>query len=156
MVSRNNRPLVAVLLGLTLVRSASQIGRADETAPVLSETRANRLFTLKILPLLKDKCFGCHGRDPEDIRADYDLLTRAKMIRGGESGKTALVPGKPQDSPLYRALLWDGYEMPPKETDRLSKEETEYFSKWIAAGAPLARCRTSAGHSENRMVGSGK
>ncbi len=136
MVSRNNRPLVAVLLGLTLVRSASQIGRADETAPVLSETRANRLFTLKILPLLKDKCFGCHGRDPEDIRADYDLLTRAKMIRGGESGKTALVPGKPQDSPLYRALLWDGYEMPPKETDRLSKEETEYFSKWIAAGAP--------------------
>lgn len=96
----------------------------------------DRLFTLKVLPLLKVKCFGCHGNDPKDIRGDYDLLTRAGMLKGGESEEPSLVPGKPEDSPLYQAVLWNGLEMPPKENDRLTKEETEYIRKWIATGAP--------------------
>ena len=97
---------------------------------------AERLFTLKVLPLLKTKCFGCHGSDPEDIRGDYDLLTREGLIKGGESEEAAVIPGKPEESPLYQAVLWDGYEMPPKENDRLTKVETEYIRKWIEAGAP--------------------
>jgi hypothetical protein len=96
----------------------------------------DRLFTLRVLPLLKVKCFGCHGNDPEDIRGDYDLMTREKMFKGGESEEPSVIPGKPEDSPLYQAILWDGMEMPPKENDRLTKEETEYFRKWIADGAP--------------------
>lgn len=96
----------------------------------------DRLFTLKVLPLLKVKCFGCHGSDPEDTRGDYNLLTRDAMLKGGESEETALVPGKPEESPLYKAIMWDGMEMPPKENDRLTEEETEHFRKWIAAGAP--------------------
>jgi mono/diheme cytochrome c family protein len=97
---------------------------------------AERLFTLRVLPLLKTKCFGCHGQDPKDVRGDYNLLNRANMITGGESEEVALIPGKPEDSPLYQAILWQGSEMPPKENDRLTKQETEYFRKWIAAGAP--------------------
>lgn len=100
------------------------------------QTDANRLFTLKVLPLLKVKCFGCHGTDAEDTRGDYNLLTRDAMLKGGESEETALVPGQPEESPLYKAIMWDGMEMPPKENDRLTKEETEYFRKWIEAGAP--------------------
>ena len=97
----------------------------------------DRLFTLKVLPLLKVKCFGCHGNDPADTRGDYNLLTRDAMLKGGESEETSLVPGKPEESPLYKAILWeDGMEMPPKENDRLTKEETEHFRKWIEAGAP--------------------
>ncbi len=115
---------------------ASQVCNANDIEPVLTEARANRLFTLKVFPLLKVKCFGCHGHDPEDIRGDYDLLTREGMLKGGESQETSLVPGKPEKSPLYQAVIWDGLEMPPKENDRLSEEETEYIRKWIAAGAP--------------------
>jgi len=102
----------------------------------LSGAAAERLFTLRVLPLLKVKCFGCHGKDPDDVRGDYDLLTRAAMLQGGESGDPSLVPGKPEESPLYQAVLWQGLEMPPKENDRLAKHETEYFRQWIAAGAP--------------------
>lgn len=94
------------------------------------------LFTLKVLPVLKEKCFGCHGQDPEDIRGAYNLLTREGMLKGGESEEPSLVPGKPEESPLYQAVLWEGYEMPPKENDRLTEEETEYIRQWIAAGAP--------------------
>ncbi|WP_206028517.1 PSD1 and planctomycete cytochrome C domain-containing protein [Thalassoroseus pseudoceratinae] len=97
---------------------------------------ANRLFTLKVLPLLKQKCFGCHGNDPKDIRGGYDLLSREGMLKGGDSGETSIVPGKPAESSLYQAVLWETYEMPPKETDRLTKAESEYIRKWIAAGAP--------------------
>ena len=52
----------------------------------------DRLFTLKVLPLLKVKCFGCHGSDPEDTRGDYNLLTRDAMLKGGESEESSLVP----------------------------------------------------------------
>ena len=75
----------------------------------------DRLFTLKVLPLLKEKCFGCHGNDPADIRGELDLLTREKMLEGGESEEPSIVPGKPEESLLYQAILWDGYEMPPRK-----------------------------------------
>jgi hypothetical protein len=121
---------------LSVVTSAPFASVAADQQSVPGQAAANRLFTLRVLPLLKVKCFGCHGTDPEDIRGDYDLLTREKMLKGGESEEFALVPGKPDESLLYQAILWDGMEMPPKENDRLTKEETEYFRKWIAAGVP--------------------
>ncbi len=124
----------SVLLGLSAGITATS--RADDSEPVLSEGRANRLFTLKVLPLFKEKCFGCHGNDAEDIRGDYNLLTREAMLKGGESEEPSVIPGKPDESPLYQAVLWEGYEMPPKENDRLTTEETEYIRKWIEAGAP--------------------
>ena len=95
-----------------------------------------KLFSLKVLPLLKTKCFGCHGMDQDDVRGDYNLMTRKSMIHGGESGVVALVPGKPTESLLYQAILWEGMEMPPKETDRLSPDEADLVRQWIAAGAP--------------------
>lgn len=97
---------------------------------------AEEHFTLKVLPLLQTKCFGCHGKDPQDIRGDYNMLSRAGLLAGGESGEPSLIPGKPQASPLYQAVLWDGLEMPPKENDRLTAVETEQIRQWIAAGAP--------------------
>lgn len=109
----------------------------DESPKNESGVKAGeRLFTLDVLPLLKEKCFGCHGNDPNDIRGEYNLMTREGMLKGGESGETSLVPGKPVESSLYQAVLWDGYEMPPKENDKLTKEETELIRKWIIAGAP--------------------
>ena len=102
----------------------------------LDKPAANRLFTLKVLPLLKEKCFGCHGVDPKDIRGDYNVMSRAGMLKGGESGETSLVPGKPNESPLFQAILWIGLEMPPKENDRLDQEEVALVRHWIEAGAP--------------------
>lgn len=126
--------IFVVLFGAVAFESSSSVAADERTEQ--GQASANRLFTLRVLPLLKVKCFGCHGTDQDDIRGDYDLLTREKMITGGESGEIALVPGKPEESPLYLAILWDGYEMPPKENDRLTKEETDYFRRWIADGAP--------------------
>ncbi len=93
-------------------------------------------FTLKVLPLLKAKCFGCHGDDPEDIQGAFDVRDRDSLLRGGESEEASIVPGDPDASPLFRAVKWEGLEMPPKENDRLSEAEIELVRRWIVAGAP--------------------
>jgi len=110
---------------------------ADEaTTKKLDRAAAERLFTLHVMPLLKEKCLSCHGDDPEDVRGQFDMRTREGLLAGGESEEPALAPGEPDKSPLYQAVLWDGLEMPPKENDRLSEKQTEVLRQWITAGAP--------------------
>ena len=108
------------------VLSASGSSQADE---------ADRLFTLKVLPLFKAKCFGCHA-DGDDLKGEFDIRNRISVLKGGESGDAAIVPGKPNEGTLYAAIRWDGLEMPPKENDRLTKEEIKHVHDWIMAGAP--------------------
>ncbi|MEL6108271.1 MAG: PSD1 and planctomycete cytochrome C domain-containing protein [Planctomycetota bacterium] len=116
-----------VCVATLIVFGGSSTARGDD---------ADTLFTLKVLPLLKQKCFGCHGGDASDIRGDYNLVTREGMLKGGESEETSLVPGHPEESTLYQAVRWDGLEMPPKENDRLTEQEVDWIRNWIESGAP--------------------
>ena len=129
-------PIRLSMFVLVAITIAPRACAADQKPAVLNQPAAQRLFTLRVLPLLTVKCFGCHGQDPKDIRGDYNLLTREGMLTGGESAETSLVPGKPAQSSIYQAVLWDGLEMPPKENDKLTQADTEYIRQWIAAGAP--------------------
>ncbi len=105
------------------------------TAPT---AEAERHFVRHVLPVLKDKCLACHGDDPKKQKGGLDLRTRAAMLTGGDSGEPALVPGRPEKSPLFIAVTRkdDTLKMPPKENDKLSTDEVERFRGWIAAGAP--------------------
>ena len=35
----------------------------------------DRHFTLKVQPVLSEKCNGCHGDDPEKIKGGFNMLT---------------------------------------------------------------------------------
>lgn len=96
----------------------------------------DRHFTLKLLPLLKSKCLGCHGAVGDDIKGEFDIRTRASLLSGGESGDPGVVPGNLDESALIQAVRWDGLEMPPKENDRLTPEQVAVVERWVAAGAP--------------------
>ncbi len=61
-----------------------------------------------------------------------NLDYREGLLSGGESGP-ALVPGKPDESLLIRALQHDGIEMPP--SGPLPEVIVNDFKKWIAMGA---------------------
>jgi len=104
------------------------------------EVPADVLFARKIQPLFKVKCLTCHGDNPEKLKGDLDMRTRAGLLKGGESEESALVPGKAMTSPLYlavtRAHEADWSAMPPKENDKLSAEQVGYIKEWITAGAP--------------------
>ncbi|MEM9079912.1 MAG: PSD1 and planctomycete cytochrome C domain-containing protein [Verrucomicrobiota bacterium] len=101
-------------------------------------SHADELFTLKIKPLLTQKCLACHGDDPQDLGGEPSLLTRDDFLKGGESVTDLLVPGRASKSFLMTVVKWEDpdYEMPPKENDRLTPEEITDLVTWINAGAP--------------------
>ncbi len=92
-------------------------------------------FVTEVLPVLKSKCFACHGNQPDDLKGDLDLTSLQKMLDGGESGDPSIVIGDPESSILINAIRWDDYEMPPKENDRLNDLQIAAVEKWIADGA---------------------
>jgi mono/diheme cytochrome c family protein len=91
----------------------------------------------EVRAILQARCVICHGAS--DRKGGLDLRTVASRLKGGQSGP-AVVPGKPEESLLYRRIVKG--EMPP---DKLAKElavelptaaETEKIRAWIAEGAP--------------------
>jgi hypothetical protein len=108
-------------------------------AHALLANDAERLFTLKVKPTFAAKCNGCHGDDAADIKGKLDMLTREKLLHGGEAhGADVLVPGDAAKSLLMSAIRWEDedLEMPPKENDRLTPEQIAQIESWINAGAP--------------------
>jgi mono/diheme cytochrome c family protein len=95
--------------------------------------------------LLKAKCVRCHGEKKQE--SGLDLRSRETILKGGDSGP-ALVPGKPDESRLYKRVR-DG-EMPPKKVDRLSPREIATVRQWIAAGAPFEGARQNHDADERR------
>ena len=101
--------VVSLVFAAIAVVFAGGVGRGNEP------TAAEKLFALQVKPLLADKCFSCHGDDPDKIKGDLSLLTRADMLKGGEYSDKVLVPGSAEESDLYVAVTWEDeeLEMPP-------------------------------------------
>tara|TARA_R110002049_G_scaffold2750_2_gene21582 strand:+ start:408905 stop:411601 length:2697 start_codon:yes stop_codon:yes gene_type:complete len=102
-------------------------------------TDGEKLFALRVKPLVAEKCMACHGDDPDEIQGEFDMRTRESMLLGGESFQhEVLIPGKGDESFLYLTTTRQegGYEMPPKEADQLSEEQQWWIRDWINAGAP--------------------
>lgn len=115
--------------------------------PAEDDTEAERLFTLKVGPLLAEKCNGCHGNDSEKVKGDFNMLTREALLAGGETfGAEVLVPGDASKSFLVETVKWSDpdYEMPPKENDRLTTEQITMVETWINAGAPWPDAETQS------------
>jgi mono/diheme cytochrome c family protein len=90
-------------------------------------------YARDVKPLLKARCWACHGvlKQEGGLRLDTAELAR----KGGEDGRV-LVPGNPGGSELVRrvqAKLDDG-RMPP-EGQPLTGEQISLLSRWISAGA---------------------
>ncbi len=91
-------------------------------------------FRRDIAPILEARCWDCHGEDEQVSGLRLDL--RANMLRGGDSGLSALVPGRPDKSYLIDVVkhLDADLKMPPDE-DRIPATEIELLSRWIREGA---------------------
>ena len=119
--------------------AAATPGRADDDRPSAPVTPGEKLFVGDVFPLLERKCFGCHGADEEEIEGGLDLTTRKGLAKGGdEFGSQVLQPGNAKASVLYRVVSGKepDHVMPPKESERLTREEMWSLRDWIDAGAP--------------------
>jgi hypothetical protein len=91
-------------------------------------------FESKIRPMFAKHCYECHSAESGKSKGDLLLDSRAAWQVGGESGP-AIIPGKPDDSLLFKAIRRSGEtpEMPPKT--HLPPQVISDFRKWIADGA---------------------
>ena len=117
------------------------------------------LWTAKLQPLLDTHCAKCHG--PLEQKGGLEVDTPQALLKGGDEGPV-LVPGQPDQSPLYQVLA-PGADphMPPKK--QLSDAERAIVRDWITAlaepaaadppAAPLApRSFSSIGEAVDALV----
>jgi hypothetical protein len=94
-------------------------------------------FNRDVRPILADKCFPCHGPDAGKRKARLRLDTD-KGAKADLGGRSAVVPGKPDDSEMLARVTSDdkARRMPPARTGKeLSAKEVELLRRWIAQGA---------------------
>ncbi len=98
-------------------------------------TTADQLFfTETIEPLLKRYCFECHSHESDNMSGGLTLDSRNGWKKGGDRGP-AIVPKKPDESLLIKAVRRDSddLQMPPDE--RLSQETVALLVEWVEQGA---------------------
>jgi hypothetical protein len=109
------------------------------SADVKPEERA--FFEQKIRPILVTRCYSCHGPEAKTFKGNLRLDIPSGWRKGGESGEPAIVPKKPAESLLLKAVNHDGLEMPPK-SPKIPASEIADLTRWIAMGAPDPREET--------------
>ncbi len=100
-------------------------------------------FEKKIRPLLAEHCSECHSPEHK-VKGGLRLDSRAGWEEGGDAG-AALVPGKPEESLLIKAVRYrdKDLQMPPKK--KLSPEEIATLEQWVKLGAPDPRSGEAQG-----------
>jgi mono/diheme cytochrome c family protein len=103
---------------------------AEETAPPEAIS-----FFRQVLPILRAKnCTGCH--QPAKRGGEYVMTDFAALLKGGESGSPAIVPGKPAESYLVEQITpVKGKADMPKDAPPLAAAEIALIAKWIEQGA---------------------
>ena len=94
-------------------------------------------YLTQIKPLLRERCFACHGALKQNNGLRLDTADLIK--RGGKHGP-ALVARKPEKSLLLTKVSATNLsERMPPEGDALKPVQIELLRRWIAAGAPAPK-----------------
>jgi hypothetical protein len=117
-----------VVLWLTLATACLALA-----PPALAEDAAS-FFESKIRPVLVEHCYKCHSGQARSPKGGLRLDSPEDLRKGGGSGP-AILPGKPEESLIVKALSHEGEvaEMPPDE--KLPDAVVADFRRWVAAGA---------------------
>jgi cytochrome c5 len=98
-------------------------------------------FAKDIQPIMERSCWTCHN--PTLRMSQLDLTTRESALKGGSRG-VVLVPGKAEQSRVYRAVAGLDTISMPLEGTKLTAAEAEKVKAWIDAGAQYPALTSSA------------
>jgi hypothetical protein len=100
----------------------------------LDATEAAKVsFARQIKPILTENCDECHSA--EEHKGAFEITTLAKLIKGGKKASPAIIPGKPDESPLVQYLRGQREPQMPKGNSALSEDDLHLVRLWILAGA---------------------
>ncbi|MEO2017630.1 MAG: DUF1549 domain-containing protein, partial [Fuerstiella sp.] len=86
-----------------------------------------------IKPVLKAKCYSCHGAIRQE--ANLRLDTVEFMHRGGDTGPALKIGDELHSDVLFRVTAPDKSERMPPEGEPLSLEQIARFRMWLSGGA---------------------
>jgi WD40 repeat protein len=124
---------LAALLPAPLVAQDQQ-PKFEDPIPVVKLDRKDAvLYEKEVEPIFKNRCFVCHSG--KEKKGKLDMGTYETLIKGGKRG-TSIVPGKSQDSLLYKLA---GHTqkpfMPPEDEGFVTPKELAVIALWIDQGA---------------------
>jgi ankyrin repeat protein len=111
------------------------------TISLRSQNSSKVDFGRDIQPILRERCYGCHGSSQQIQGLRLDRRRIAIPNRVG-ANRASIVPGNSEASPVYLKLIGKqgGLQMPPDGA--LSAEQIGLIKRWIDEGAdwpdPLA------------------
>ena len=117
--------LVTILLSSTTAIAFQATGKQGVQTPGPPVS-----FQRDIRPLISNICSACHGPDEKARKANLRLDTQVGLLK-------TVIPGKPEQSPLYLRLKQTGPgKMPPATFLRQpTPQQVELVAKWISRGA---------------------
>ncbi len=96
-------------------------------------------FNREVRPILSDRCYPCHGPDAGNRKTGMRLDDEANAKSQLKSKRYAIVPGKPEESEVYRRIASNSpsLRMPPAYNGhaKLDDKSIELVKRWIAEGA---------------------
>lgn len=120
----------------TFFRNFALLSLSLALPQVLAADEGIELFEKRIRPVLVERCYECHSATT--AKGGLLLDSAGGLLQGGDSGP-AIVPGKPDQSLLIKAVSYSdaNLQMPPKH--RLDAAAVAFLKDWIAIGAPDPR-----------------
>src|SRR5438552_9938580 len=91
-------------------------------------------FEKKIRPLLVQNCHECQSTAHKK-RGGLLLDSKAAALKGGDTG-AVIVPGKPEESLLIKAVRYTDPEIKMPQRGKLSDQQIADLEHWVAMGAP--------------------
>ncbi len=128
-----SRVICLAILSAGMLGTCGRVSANDQSSEIQ--------FARDVRPILSNHCWSCHGPDEPGRQGNLRLDLRDDAIRGGESGKAAIVPVRPADSEMMKRILSHDadLQMPPASTKKpLSAEQIQILQSWIEQGAPFA------------------
>lgn len=141
-------PSPAPVAAQAMAAPAPAVAPAAMPAPAPAEPTVTLInYTDHILPIINDKCAGCHN--PDKARGGLVLVTYNDAMNGGGSGKV-IAPGSADTSRLFRLVAHlEEPHMPPMQS-KLEDPKLALIKQWIDGGAPLDKNAKPLAKMENK------
>ena len=127
------RGLIVALMAFAL-NAASTVAEEEKKPADGASAPAKVSYFRDIRPIFQEHCQGCH--QPAKPGGEYIMTSFDRLLKGGETELTAVVPGDPDESQLVLMITpVDGKADMPKDKPPLSETQVKLISRWISEGA---------------------
>ena len=119
--------------------TASLRNAQTATQPQEPSREGLEFFEKRIRPALAENCYACHSEKSKKPQGGLLLDSIEAMLKGGVSGRSAIVPGDPEKSLLINAIRHSDAKLQMPVGGKLPDQLIKDFEAWVKMGAPAPR-----------------